>query len=177
MRMTYRRLALGVLGGSLLVTLLGCGGDEPAESAEEAPAVESATKARERVQAYLDAVAAKDVAAGRSQFCAVMQPAFDAVATGPSGDFADHFEVSQAQITEVGPGPRGEEVSARVLVTTDADEVIRPLLFTVTRDGADWCIASETPGSTAPASTGTLEPTETQPPPSPQSEPAPLSAP
>ncbi|WP_018251721.1 hypothetical protein [Salinispora mooreana] len=162
MRTAYQRLGLGVLGGGLLVTLLGCSADEPAESADQAPAVESATKARERVQAYLDAVAAKDVAAGRSQFCAVMHPAFDAVATGPSGDFADHFEVSQAQITEVEPGPRGEEVSAALSVTTDAEELVRPLLFTVTRDGADWCIASETPGSTAPAPTTTPEPTETQ---------------
>lgn len=162
MRTAYQRLGLGVLGGSLLVTLLGCSADEPAESAEQAPAVESATKARERVQAYLDAVAAKDVAAGRSQFCAVMHPAFDAVATGPSGDFADHFEVSQAQITEVEPGPQGEEVSAAVSVTTDAEELVRPLLFTVVRDGADWCIASETPGGTAPAAAATPEPIETQ---------------
>lgn len=162
MRRAYRRLGLGVLGGSLLVTLLGCGADEPAESAEQTPAVESATKARERVQAYLDAVATKDVAAGRSQFCAVMHPAFDAAATGPSGDFADHFEVSQAQITEVEPGPRGEQVSATVSVTADAEELVRPLLFTVTRDGADWCIVSEVPGSTASASTATPEPTETQ---------------
>lgn len=161
MRTAYRRLGLGVLGGSLLATLLGCSADEPTESAEQAPAVESATKARERVQAYLDAVAVKDVAAGRSQFCAVMHPAFDAVATGPSGDFADHFEVSQAQIIEVGPGPRGEEVSATVSVTSGAEELVRPLLFTVTRDGADWCIASETPGSTTSASAGTPEPTET----------------
>ncbi len=160
MRTAYRRMGLGVLGGSLLVTLLGCSADEPTESPEEAPAVESATKARERVQAYLDAVAAKDVAAGRSQFCAVMHPAFDAVATGPSGDFADHFEVSQAQITEVEPGPQGEEVSATVSVSSGAEALVRPLLFTVTRDGADWCIASEALGNTAP-STGTPEPTET----------------
>lgn len=161
MRTAYRRLAVGVLGATLLVTLSGCGDDEPVESTEQASAVEGAAKARERVQAYLDAVAAKDVAAGRSQFCAVMHPAFDAVATGPSGDFADHFEVSQAQITDIGPGPRGEQVSAMVSLTTSGGELTRPLLFTVTRDGADWCIADETPGSAAPAPSGTPDPSGT----------------
>lgn len=153
MRTAYRRLVVGVLGATLPALLLGCGiggDDEPAERPGQAPAAEASAKARERVQAYLDAMTAKDVAAGRSQLCAVMHAAFDAAATGPNGDFADHFEVPQAQITDIRPGPRGQEVSATVSVTAGTRKLTRPLLFTVTRDGADWCIAGETPGGNTP---------------------------
>ncbi|MER7456532.1 nuclear transport factor 2 family protein [Micromonospora sp. NPDC126480] len=155
MRTAYRRLAVGLLGSTLPALLLGCGiggDDQPAaEPTGRAPAEEASAKARERVQAYLDAMTAKDVAAGRSQLCAVMHEAFDAAATGPNGDFADHFEVPQAQITDIRPGPRGQEVSAAVSVTAGTRKLTRPLLFTVTRDGADWCIAAEAPGGNTPS--------------------------
>ncbi|MEV1144676.1 hypothetical protein [Micromonospora sp. NPDC049799] len=156
MRATHRRVAAGALFLAVLPSaLLGCGivGDDDAEPAEKpgrAPAEEAAAKSRERVQAYLDAMTAKDVAAGRSQLCATMHQSFDAAATGPNGDFADHFEVPQAEITDVRPGPRGQEVSTSVSVAVGSRTVTRPLLFTVTRDGADWCIAGETPGGNTP---------------------------
>ncbi len=153
MRTAYRRLAVGALGATLPVFLLGCGiggDDEPAERPGRAPAEEASAKARERVQAYLDAMTAKDAAAGRSQLCAAAHAAFDAAATGPNGDFADHFEVRQAQITDIRPGPQGQEVSATVSVTAGTRTLSRPLLFTVTRDGADWCISAEVPGGNTP---------------------------
>ncbi|MGN9808729.1 hypothetical protein ACTMSW_05145 [Micromonospora sp. BQ11] len=155
MRATHRRVAAGALFLAVLPpALLGCGigGDdeEPAEKPGRAPAEEAAAKSRERVQAYLDAMTAKDVAAGRSQLCATMHQSFDAAATGPNGDFADHFEVPQAEITDVRPGPRGLEVSTSVSVAVGSRTVTRPLLFTVTRDGADWCIAGEAPGGNTP---------------------------
>ena len=71
--------------------------------------------------------------------------------TKPNGDFADHFQVPQAEITDVRPGPRGQEVSTSVSVTAGSRKATRPLLFTVTRDGADWCIAAEEPGGHTPA--------------------------
>ncbi|MGN9775601.1 hypothetical protein ACTMS0_07470 [Micromonospora sp. H33] len=154
MRTAYRRLAVGALAAALPSVLLGCGiggDDEPAERPGRAPAEEASAKARERVQAYLDAMTAKDVAAGRSQLCAAMHEAFDAAATGPNGDFADHFEVPQAQITDIRPGPKGLQVSTSVSVTAGTRKLTRPLLFTVTRDGADWCIAGEAAGGNTPS--------------------------
>ncbi|SCF00284.1 hypothetical protein GA0070607_4237 [Micromonospora coriariae] len=156
MRPTHRRLAATAAGLVLLpVALVGCGltggDDEPAAKPERVPAEEAASRSRERVQAYLDAMTAKDVAAGRSQLCALLHEGFDLGATGPNGDFADHFEVPTAAITDVRSGPRGQEVSVSVSVTAGKRKTTRPLVFTVTRDGGDWCIAGEAPGGAAPA--------------------------
>lgn len=157
MGLTHPRVATAVAALALLpLTLAGCGlgGDDdtgaPATQAQRAPAEEAAAKSRERVQAYLDAMAAKDVDAGRSQLCAPAQDAFDAAATGPNGDFADHFTVPQATITDVRSGPRGQEVSTSITVAVGSRKATRPLLFTVTRSGADWCISGEAPGSNTP---------------------------
>ncbi|SCG47440.1 hypothetical protein [Micromonospora coxensis] len=152
MRPRHRATAVAVLA-LLPLSLLGCGigdDDEDAVPLDRAPAEEAAVKSRERVQAYLDAMSAKDVDAGRSQLCAPMHAAFDAAATGPNGDFADHFEVPKAAITDVRTGPAGQEVSTSVTVSVGAKEVVRPLLFTVTRIGADWCISGEAPGTPTP---------------------------
>ncbi|WP_433534937.1 hypothetical protein ACQPZK_22795 [Micromonospora sp. CA-249363] len=151
MRATHRGLAMTAAAFVLLpAALAGCGSgddaDEQTATPQRAPAEEAATRSRERVQAYLDAMTAKDVAAGRSQLCAVLHDGFDAAATGPNGDFADHFQVPQATITDVRSGQRGQEVSVSVSVTAGKSKVTRPLVFTVTRDGGDWCIASEAPG-------------------------------
>ncbi|MDG4782840.1 hypothetical protein O7614_24565 [Micromonospora sp. WMMD961] len=160
MRSTHRRLAATAAGLVLLpVVLGGCGigGDaekEPAAKPARAPAEEAATRSRERVQAYLDAMTAKDVAAGRSQLCALLHDGFDLGATGPNGDFADHFKVPEAAITDIRPGPFGQEVSVSVSVASGKRTVTRPLVFTVTRDGGDWCIAGEAPGE-APAASPT----------------------
>ncbi|MFJ8832229.1 hypothetical protein [Micromonospora aurantiaca] len=120
------------------------GGDTPPSG--KAPAEEAAAKSRERVQAYLDALTARDAAAGRSQLCAPMHAAFDSAATGPNGDFADHFTVPEATITEVRSGPNGQEISASITVAAGSRKAARSLLFTVTRNGADWCISGEVPG-------------------------------
>jgi hypothetical protein len=147
-----------VLLATVPFALVGCGlvgGETEAEQPGRAPAEEATLKSRERVQAYLDAMAAKDVAAGRSQLCAVLHEAFDAAATDPNGDFADHFEVSKSEITDIRPGPSGQEVSTAVTVTVGRKKASRPLLFTVTRDGLDWCISDERPGARGPAPTPT----------------------
>ncbi|MCG5461186.1 nuclear transport factor 2 family protein [Micromonospora sp. NPDC053740] len=160
MRPTHRRLAATAAGLMLLpVALVGCGiGDKDEKSAAKparAPAEEATTRSRERVQAYLDAMAAKDVDAGRSQLCALLHDGFDLGATGPNGDFADHFQVPEAAITDIRSGPLGQEVRVSVSVAVGKRTVIRPLIFTVTRDGSDWCIAGEAPGGpVAPTPTG-----------------------
>ncbi|MEU8155031.1 nuclear transport factor 2 family protein [Micromonospora sp. NPDC048986] len=161
MRPTHRRLAATAAGLMLLpVALVGCGigdKDEQKSAAKpaRAPAEEATTRSRERVQAYLDAMAAKDVDAGRSQLCALLHDGFDLGATGPNGDFADHFQVPEAAITDIRSGPLGQEVRVSVSVAVGKRTVIRPLVFTVTRDGSDWCIAGEAPGGpVAPTPTG-----------------------
>ncbi|NES12307.1 MULTISPECIES: hypothetical protein [Micromonospora] len=155
----HRRVVTGVALLALLpAALAGCGltgGDDSdggtgSGPPQKAPAAEAAAKSRERVQAYLDAMVAKDVDAGRSQLCAPAQAAFDAGATGPNGDFADHFTVPHSTITDVRSGPHGQEVSTAVTVAVGTRKATRPLLFTVTRSGADWCIAGEAPGGNAP---------------------------
>ncbi|MGI5519469.1 hypothetical protein ACQEUX_00740 [Micromonospora sp. CA-259024] len=160
MRPTNRRLAATAAGLVLLpAALVGCGigggaTDESAAKPARAPAEEAAARSRERVQAYLDAMTAKDVAAGRSQLCALLHDGFDLGATGPNGDFADHFQVPEAAITGIRSGPAGQEVSVSVSVAVGKRTVARPLVFTVTRDGGDWCIAGEAPGG-APAAGAT----------------------
>ncbi|PZG06561.1 hypothetical protein C1I95_32025 [Micromonospora craterilacus] len=155
MRVRYRRsAATAVLLTTAPFALFGCGlldDEEEAEQPGRAPAEEAMAKSRERVQAYLDAMAAKDVAAGRSQLCTVLHEAYDEAATGPNGDFADHFDVPRAEIIDVRPGPAGQEVSTSIAVTAGSRKLTRKLLFTVTRDGLDWCIADERPGGNSPA--------------------------
>ncbi|MEU7584977.1 hypothetical protein AB0A95_01600 [Micromonospora sp. NPDC049230] len=156
MRATHLRLAATTATLLLPVTLVGCGivddaRDEvkdvpPPVTPTRTPADEAASRSRERVQAYLDAMTAKDVAAGRSQLCALLYESFDQAATGPNGDFADHFQVPEAAITDVRSGPLGQEVSVSVSVVAGGRTVARPLVFTVIRDGSDWCIAGEMPG-------------------------------
>ncbi|MFV2101446.1 hypothetical protein [Micromonospora sp. LOL_024] len=154
MLVTYRRsAAAAVLLAAVPFALFGCGlvgGEDEAEKPGRAPAEEALLKSRERVQAYLDAMTAKDVAAGRSQLCAVLHEAFDAAATEANGDFGDHFKVSRAEIADIRPGPAGQEVSTSVTVTVGSRKATRPLLFTVTRDGLDWCISDERPGANSP---------------------------
>ncbi|WP_320067106.1 hypothetical protein [Micromonospora sp. RTGN7] len=153
MGVTNSRTTLAVALAILPFALFGCGlGDDEnaVDQPGRAPAEEAATKARERVQAYLDAMIAKDSAAGRSQLCAPAQGAFDTAATGPNGDFADHFTVTEAAITDVRPGAGGQEVSTSITVSAGSRKATRPLLFTVTRGGADWCVAAEAPGGHTP---------------------------
>ncbi|MGC5051874.1 hypothetical protein ACLQ2S_10545 [Micromonospora sp. DT48] len=162
MRVTYRRPAsTAALLAILPFALVGCGlvgGENEAEQPGRAPAEEAMLKSRERVQAYLDAMAAKDVAAGRSQLCAVLHEAFDAAATEANGDFADHFKVSKSEIIDIRPGPSGQEVSTTVTVTVGKKKATRPVLFTVTRDGLDWCIAAEEPGGNPPSPSPAVTP-------------------
>ncbi|MEU5782138.1 nuclear transport factor 2 family protein [Micromonospora lupini] len=170
MRPIHRRLATTATGLVLLpAALVGCGiggddEDEPAAKTERAPAEEAGARSRERVQAYLDAMTAKDVAAGRSQLCKLLHDGFDLAATGPNGDFADHFQVPAAAITDVRSGPHGQEVSVSVSVTAGKSKVTRPLVFTVTRDGGDWCIAGEAPGRTSAPSSSPPRPGGSPPP-------------
>jgi predicted small lipoprotein YifL len=146
---TALALAVPALTGCGLV---GGGSEPPAEKVDESP-----QRARERVQGYLDAMKAKDVPTGRAQLCAPLHAAFDKVATSANGDFADHFTVEAATITDIRAAGDGQQVSTSITVTAKGQRIPLKLLFTVTRagDGTDaWCIAGEEVGGNASPTPG-----------------------
>ncbi|HEY0697309.1 MAG TPA: hypothetical protein VGD43_05810 [Micromonospora sp.] len=143
---------VGIAAVLLTVGLTGCGIGPGSPDDPPTPTEDVVQQARERVQAYLDAVKAKQVAAGREQLCAPLQAAFDASATGPNGDFAEHFTVAAATIDEVRPGDgRKPEVSATVTVSAGGRDVPVSLVFTVARNEGRWCIADERQGQPSAA--------------------------
>jgi hypothetical protein len=115
-----------------------------------APTEDAGAKARERVQSYLDAMKAKDAVQGRSQMCTVMQATFDTAASGPNGDFAKHFTVSEAVITEVRANDGRQEVETSITVDANGKNVPVNLVFTVARTDEGWCIAGEAPATAPP---------------------------
>jgi hypothetical protein len=159
MDVSRRRAAvLAAVLAILPLGLTGCGlvasGGAEANSATAVPD-DGPEKSRAVVQGYLDAMKAKDVTAGRSQLCAPMQAAFDQAATGPNGDFAGHFTVPEATITDVRANGGQLEVSTSISVAVGGAAKPVQILFTVARGEADWCIANETPGGArTPAPTG-----------------------
>ncbi|WP_435831132.1 Rv0361 family membrane protein [Polymorphospora rubra] len=132
----------GVLFGAVLLgaALAGCG-----DSGSDEPTPDAGERARERVQAYLDAMKAKDVAAGRAQLCAAMQATFDRIATGPNGDFAAHFTVPDATIDGVRAEGAHQLVDATVTVAVAGEPGPVGLVFTVTLVDGHWCISDEVP--------------------------------
>ena len=124
MRPTHRSARRRTAAGLVLLpaALVGCGiggddEDEPAASPSGHPPRRPPPRSRERVQAYLDAMAAKDVAAGRSQLCALLHDGFDARRHRPERRLRRPLQGAPATITDVRSGPRGQEVSASVAVT------------------------------------------------------------
>lgn len=127
----------------------------PASTATGAAPDEGPERARARVRGYLDAMRTKDLAAGRSRFCGPMRDTFDRSATGPNGDFADHFTVTGATITDVRATDGRVLVGTSVTVAVGGTTMPVQILFTVVPDEVDWCIAEETVGgAAAPAPSG-----------------------
>ncbi|MBE1492430.1 hypothetical protein [Plantactinospora soyae] len=155
--LVVRRRAAGVamVLAMLPLSLTGCGllevfGQDP--DVTPTPVDDGPDRARERVQTYLDAMKAKSVADGREQLCAPLQEAFDQAATGPNGDFAKHFSVSAATITDVRAEGADQEVSTSITVKVGTRSTPTKILFTVARAGGQWCIAKEAPGGNTPPS-------------------------
>jgi hypothetical protein len=152
--MRVRRPRTLMLAVAVAMTPLvgGCGllgGAGGAAGPNSTPTEHAAAKSRERVQNYLDAMKLKDVAQGRLQLCAVMQDAFDTAATGPNGDFAKHFTVPQAVITDVRTSGDRQEVGASITVDANGKSVPVDIVFTVARTDGGWCIAGEAPAADA----------------------------
>mgnify|MGYP001492127279 CR=1 FL=1 len=157
-RMARWAAALAVLP----LSLTGCGllGGGEGGSGGGAPVEDGAEKARARVQAYLDAMAAKSVADGRAQLCTPLHESFDQAATGPNGDFADHFEVAQAEIVDIRAKGVDQEVSTSITVKVGERTSTARILFTVARADGEWCIAAETVGGNTPAPSGSADPAD-----------------
>jgi hypothetical protein len=157
------RLRVAVLVAALMIlsaSLTGCGlvGGTSAGGGASDGGVrtdDGVQKSRERVQAYLDAMKAKNLDAGRSQLCTPMHDAFDQGATGPNGDFADHFTVSAATITDVRANGNSQEVSTSITVAPAPRTGPTSILFTVVPNAGEWCIAKEAPGGNTPSTAAT----------------------
>jgi hypothetical protein len=145
---------------ALLATTAACGsGDDakpsaagtptnaaPANSAAPSPTaatVEGEQESRERVQNYVDAMKAKSVAKGREQLCEPLRPQFDKAATSRNGDFAKHFTVSEAKLTDVRSAGEDREVGVDLVLAAQGQKVPVSLVFTVKQLGGTWCIANE----------------------------------
>lgn len=160
--LVVRRRAAGLAAvlAMLPLGLTGCGlFDQFGGASEPTPTLvdEGPERARARVEAYLDAMKAKRTADGREQLCAPLQEAFDQGATGPNGDFAKHFSVSSATITDVRANGADQDVSTSITVKADGKATAMKVLFTVARADGQWCIAKEGIGGHTPIPSG--EPT------------------
>ena len=155
-----RLVRLAAVLAILPLSLTGCGLRDRVDGGAGggAPVDDGADKSRARVQAYLDAMKAKSVDAGREQLCAPMHASFDKAATGPNGDFADHFTVPEAIITDVRAKGGDQEVSAAITVSAGGRKIPVKILFTVARADGQWCIAKETVGGNTPPPSGSPTP-------------------
>jgi hypothetical protein len=115
------------------------------------PVDESPRLAREKVEAYLAAMTAKDVKAGRRQLCPSLYGIFDKTATGTGGDFARGVTVSDATVIDVREDGPAHKVTAALTAATRATSGRVGIAFTVSRIESGWCIAGEEAAVPPPA--------------------------
>lgn len=127
----------------------GPGGAGGGSTAGGKPSEDAAALARATVQDYLDAMESKEPTAGRSKLCAPLHASFDQSATGPNGDFAGHFTVTSAEITEVTADGGRQRVNTVVQATAGKQTFTRGIMFVVTPVDGTWCISDEAPGETS----------------------------
>jgi hypothetical protein len=130
----------------LPVAVAGCDlADQVTGGAAPTPVDESPRLAREKVEAYLAAMTAKDAAAGRQQLCPPLYGIFDKTATGAGGDFAKGVTVADAAVTDVRADGPSQKVTAALTVTAGGTTSAVGIAFTVSRIAEGWCIAAEEP--------------------------------
>jgi hypothetical protein len=161
----YRRRALAVatLTVALAAPLGGCTlADKIVGAAEPSPVDESPQKAREKVEAYLAAMAKRDAAAGRKHLCPTLAGTFDKTAKGDGGDFNPKTKVAGPLVTDVRADGNGQKVTTAMLVTIAGQ---RPtpvgVAFLVTNIDTGWCIAGEDPAVVLPSMPSPPAPTPT----------------
>jgi hypothetical protein len=146
--------------GAVLVALaLAVGGCDAVEKIVQPdppkPVDESPRLAREKVEAYLAAMTARDKAAGRTHLCPSLHGVFDKTATGANGDFNKSLKVADAAVVDVRAEGPAQMVTANLSLTAgDRTEPVG-ILFTVSRIAEGWCIAAEEATSPLPVPTPT----------------------
>ncbi|MEV4534877.1 hypothetical protein AB0J82_13705 [Asanoa sp. NPDC049518] len=163
--MSSRRRALAVVALSLALAapLGGCSVAKQIVGADPKPIDESPQKAREKVEAYLAAMAKRDVAAGRKQLCPTLAGTFDKTAQAEGGDFSKRTKVSGGIVTDVRAEGNGQKVTTAMLVTPSGGEATPVgVVFLVTNIDTGWCIAGEDPGVVLPSMPSAPGPTPSQ---------------
>ena len=158
-----RALATAALTVVLAAPLAGCSITEKIVGAEPKPVDESPQKAREKVEAYLAALAKRDAAAGRKQLCPTLATVFDKTATAEGGDFYKKTKVSGPVVTDVRAEGDGQKVTTAMLVTVSGQKPTPVGVgFLVTNIDTGWCIAGEDPAVVLPSMPSTGSPTPSQ---------------
>jgi len=158
-----RALAVAALTVALVAPLGGCSLADKIVGEDPKPIDESPQKAREKVEAYLAALAKRDAAAGRKQLCATLAGTFDKTAKGDGGDFNPKTKVSGPVVTDVRAEATGQKVTTAMLVTiAGQDPTPVGVSFLVTNIDTGWCIAGEDPAVVLPSMPSTATPTPSQ---------------
>lgn len=148
------------VGGAVLTALvLALGGCDAVEKIVQPdppkPVDESPRLAKEKVEAYLAAMTARDKAAGRTHLCPSLHGVFDKTATGANGDFNQKLTVADATVVDVRAEGPAQKVSANLTLTAGDRSAPVGIVFTVSRIAEGWCIAGEEAASPHPVATPT----------------------
>jgi len=135
------------VGAALLALALALGGCDAVEkitgSDPPKPVDESPRLAKEKVEAYLAAMTAKDRAAGKQQLCPSLYGVFDKTSTGANGDFNKSLTVADATVVDVRADGPAQKVTANLTLTAGERSAPVGIVFTVSRITEGWCIAGE----------------------------------
>ena len=135
------------VGGALLALALALGGCDAVEkitgSDPPKPVDESPRLAKEKVEAYLAAMTAKDRAAGKQHLCPSLHGVFDKTSTGANGDFNKGLTVADATVVDVRAEGPAQKVTANLTLTSGERSAPVGIVFTVSRITEGWCIAAE----------------------------------
>jgi hypothetical protein len=120
-------------------------GQDPPKPVDESPRL-----AREKVEAYLAAMTAKDAATGKTHLCPSLHGVFDKTATGVDGDFNKNVTVSDAVVADVRADGPAQKVTANLTLRAGDRTAPVGIVFTVSRIAEGWCIAGEEPATPLP---------------------------
>jgi hypothetical protein len=136
-----------VCGAALAAVALALGGCDAVEritgSDPPKPVDESPRLAKEKVEAYLAAMTAKDRVAGKQHLCPSLHGVFDKTSTGANGDFNKALTVADATVVDVRADGPAQKVTANLTLTAGERSAPVGIVFTVSRITEGWCIAGE----------------------------------
>ena len=146
-------------GAVLMAMVIAVGGCDAVEKITRPdppkPVDESPRLARQKVEAYLAAMTARDRAAGRTHLCPSLHGVFDKTATGANGDFNKNLTVADATVVDVRAEGPAQKVTANLTLTAGDRTAPVGIVFTVSRIAEGWCIAAEEAASPLPVASPT----------------------